>query len=53
VRSEADPSGDRWEHLFHVGDLALRAYSDQPHDGGEYWLELAPRDVWVFPDAIA
>jgi iron(III) transport system ATP-binding protein len=40
--------GDRWEHLFRVDDLALRAYSTGPHSAAECWLELPPDDVWVF-----
>jgi iron(III) transport system ATP-binding protein len=40
--------GDRWEHLFHLGDMRLRAYGSAPLPAGEHWLEI-PRDkLWIF-----
>jgi iron(III) transport system ATP-binding protein len=40
--------GDRWEHLFHLGDMRLRAYGTSPLAPGEHWLEI-PRDaLWIF-----
>lgn len=40
--------GDRWEHLFHLGDMRLRAYGNAPLPAGEHWLEI-PRDkLWIF-----
>ena len=40
--------GDRWEHLFHLGAARLRAYGSAPLPGGEHWLEIPRRDLWVF-----
>ena len=40
--------GDRWEHLFHLGQTRLRAYGNTPLALGEYWLELPPTDLWIF-----
>jgi iron(III) transport system ATP-binding protein len=40
--------GDRWEHLFQLGAMRLRAYGSAPLDGGEHWLELPHADLWVF-----
>ncbi len=40
--------GDRWEHLFQLGDLRLRAYGAEPLPQGEHWLEIPRRDLWVF-----
>ncbi len=40
--------GDRWEHLFHLGETRLRAYGSAPLAPGEHWLELPRRDLWVF-----
>jgi len=40
--------GDRWEHLFHQGDLRLRAYGPRPLTPGEQWLEVAPENLWIF-----
>jgi iron(III) transport system ATP-binding protein len=40
--------GDRWEHLFHLGETRLRAYGSAPLAPGDHWLELPRRDLWVF-----
>jgi iron(III) transport system ATP-binding protein len=40
--------GDKWEHLFHVGDVRLRAYGDQPLAAGQHWLEVPRQSLWVF-----
>ncbi len=40
--------GDRWEHLFELGEMRLRAYGNAPLTGGEHWLELPRADLWVF-----
>src|SRR4029079_17228881 len=32
--------GDRWEHLFRMGDLPLRAYGNEELSAGEYWVEF-------------
>jgi iron(III) transport system ATP-binding protein len=40
--------GDRWEYLFQLGQMRLRAYGRAPLPQGEHWLEL-PRDgLWIF-----
>ncbi len=43
--------GDKWEHLFRVGETRLRAYGDHPLAAGTHWLELPAQDLWVFPQA--
>ena len=40
--------GDRWEHLFHLGDQRLRAYGPVALAPGEQWLEIAPENLWIF-----
>ncbi|MEO7335853.1 MAG: ABC transporter ATP-binding protein [Caldimonas sp.] len=40
--------GDRWEHLFHLGAMRLRAYGHAPLPAGEHWLEVPRGDLWVF-----
>ncbi|MEO7115098.1 MAG: ABC transporter ATP-binding protein [Caldimonas sp.] len=40
--------GDRWEHLFHLGDQRLRAYGPVPLSPGEQWLEITPESLWIF-----
>jgi len=40
--------GDRWEYLFHRGDLRLRAYGPRALEPGEQWLEIAPESFWIF-----
>ena len=40
--------GDRWEHVFHLNGLMLRAHSFGPIARGKHWLELPAHDLWVF-----
>ena len=40
--------GDKWEHLFHVGDARVRAYGERPLAAGRHWLEVPPQSFWVF-----
>ena len=40
--------GDRWEHVFHLNDLMLRAHAGGPLARGKHWLELPADDLWVF-----
>jgi iron(III) transport system ATP-binding protein len=40
--------GDRWEYLFHRGDLRLRAYGPRALSPGDQWLEIAPESFWIF-----
>ena len=40
--------GDRWEHLFRVGDARVRAYGDAPLEGEMHWLEVPPQALWIF-----
>jgi len=40
--------GDKWEHLFRVGEARLRAYGDQPLAAGRHWLEVPRQAFWVF-----
>jgi iron(III) transport system ATP-binding protein len=41
--------GDRWEHIFHLGELTLRAYSTTSLTRGKrQWLELPRANFWVF-----
>ena len=52
-RLEADLStsmylGDKWEHLFALGEERLRAYGDRPLDAGRHWLEVPRSSLWVF-----
>jgi iron(III) transport system ATP-binding protein len=40
--------GDRWEHIFHLGALTLRAHGATPLERGRHWLELPRSHLWVF-----
>jgi iron(III) transport system ATP-binding protein len=40
--------GDKWEHLFALGAMRLRAYGTEPLAAGRQWLELPRRDLWIF-----
>jgi iron(III) transport system ATP-binding protein len=40
--------GDKWEHLFHIGEARVRAYGDQPLTAGAHWLEVPRQSFWIF-----
>jgi len=40
--------GDKWEHVFHLGDTTLRAHSATHLAKGRHWIELPREDLWVF-----
>ena len=40
--------GDRWEYLFHRGDLRLRAYGPAALPPGDQWLSIPPESLWIF-----
>ena len=40
--------GDKWEHVFHLGETMLRAHGPTPLERGKHWLELPREDLWVF-----
>jgi iron(III) transport system ATP-binding protein len=43
--------GDRWEYLFHHGDLRFRAFGRTPRDPGKHWIEFPANDCWAFAQA--
>jgi iron(III) transport system ATP-binding protein len=43
--------GDRWEYLFHCGDLRLRAFGSVPRAAGKHWIEFPANDCWAFAKA--
>jgi iron(III) transport system ATP-binding protein len=40
--------GDRWEYLFHDGNIRFRAYGQTSLATGEHWLEVPQEHFWVF-----
>jgi iron(III) transport system ATP-binding protein len=40
--------GDKWEHLFALGNERLRAYGERPLETGSHWLEVPREELWVF-----
>ncbi|HST01276.1 MAG TPA: ABC transporter ATP-binding protein [Usitatibacter sp.] len=40
--------GDKWEHVFHLGNTTLRAHGPAALAKGKHWLELPRADFWVF-----
>ena len=40
--------GDKWEHLFALGEERLRAYGERPLSTGRHWLEVPKSELWVF-----
>jgi iron(III) transport system ATP-binding protein len=43
--------GDRWEYLFHCGELRFRAFGHTPRDPGKHWVEFPANDCWAFAQA--
>jgi iron(III) transport system ATP-binding protein len=40
--------GDKWEHVFHLGDTTLRAHSATVLVKGKHWVEIPREHLWVF-----
>jgi iron(III) transport system ATP-binding protein len=40
--------GERWDHLFHVGDVRVRAWTRDPAPAGPHFLSFPAEWVWVF-----
>ncbi|HEV2221297.1 MAG TPA: ABC transporter ATP-binding protein [Casimicrobiaceae bacterium] len=40
--------GDKWEHLFTLGPLRLRAHGARPLAAGQHWLDIPRADFWIF-----
>jgi iron(III) transport system ATP-binding protein len=40
--------GDKWEHIFHLGETTLRAHSATALAKGKHWIELPREHFWVF-----
>jgi iron(III) transport system ATP-binding protein len=41
--------GERWEHLFQLGEMRLRVFGDLALAAGEqHWLEIPRAALWVF-----
>ena len=40
--------GDKWEHIFHLGPMLLRAHGERMLASGRHWVELPREDLWVF-----
>jgi iron(III) transport system ATP-binding protein len=40
--------GDRWEYLFHSGDLRFRAFGATGLEPGPHWVEFPAEQCWAF-----
>jgi iron(III) transport system ATP-binding protein len=40
--------GDKWEYLFRLGSIPIRAHGPDELAPGEYWLEFPAERLWVF-----
>jgi iron(III) transport system ATP-binding protein len=40
--------GDKWEHLFKLGGMVLRAHGPAALAPGRHWIELPAEDLWIF-----
>jgi len=40
--------GDKWEHVFRLGNTTLRAHGHEALAKASHWLEIPRADLWVF-----
>jgi iron(III) transport system ATP-binding protein len=40
--------GERWEYLFHLGDLRIRVWGEERLSEGEYWVSVPEPSLWIF-----
>ena len=40
--------GDKWEHVFRLGETMLRAHTASALEKGKHWVELPREHLWVF-----
>lgn len=40
--------GERWEYLFHLGDLRIRVWGEERLPEGEYWVAVPETSLWIF-----
>ena len=40
--------GDKWEHVFNLGDAMLRAHGPVALARGRHWVEIPRSDLWIF-----
>jgi len=40
--------GERWEYLFHLGELHIRVWGDERLPEGEYWVSMPETSLWIF-----
>jgi iron(III) transport system ATP-binding protein len=40
--------GERWEYLFHLGELRIRVWGEERLPEGEYWISVPATSLWIF-----
>jgi len=40
--------GERWEYLFHLGELHIRVWGEERLPEGEYWVSVPETSLWIF-----
>jgi iron(III) transport system ATP-binding protein len=40
--------GERWEYLFHLGELRVRVWGEERLPEGEYWVSAPKHSLWIF-----
>jgi iron(III) transport system ATP-binding protein len=40
--------GERWEYLFHLGELRIRVWGEERLPEGEYWVSVPETSLWIF-----
>ncbi len=42
--------GERYEYIMQVAEMTVRAWGRDALTPGQYWIAIAPEDLWLFPD---
>lgn len=40
--------GERWEYMFHLGELRIRVWGEERLPEGEYWVSVPEPSLWIF-----
>jgi iron(III) transport system ATP-binding protein len=40
--------GERWEYLFQLADLRIRAWGEEGLQEGDYWVAVPETSLWIF-----
>ncbi len=43
--------GERWDYVFHAGELRFRVWSGEAPSQRPYWVQFPPESLWIFSDS--